>query len=92
MALKKSEKKIKVTRVKQFGNGNIVFDVNINDVSIYNASWMEGEKNGKDYRFVSFPSKKGKDKEGEECYYNHVYVKLSNDELDEIEKQISEKL
>lgn len=73
---------IKVTRAHQFDDGAIAVDLEVNGVSIYNATLREG-KNG---TFVSFPSRKGKDGK----YYPHVYVKLSDDDVKSIVEQVEE--
>lgn len=66
----------KIERVKDTEHG-VFFDMCINDVTIYSCSWVEGTKSdGSEYEFVSFPSHKGKDGK----YYNHVYVKLSDND------------
>lgn len=77
---------IKVTRAREFENGGLVFDMVVNGVTIYGCQWIEGEKNGREYAFVSFPSRQSK-KDGK--YYNIAYVKLSDDDTAEIEKQIN---
>lgn len=73
-----------VTRAKQFDNGDVVFDMTVNDVTIYNCRWIEGAKDGKEFKFVAFPNRKAKDNN----YYNHCYVKLSQEDTDTIEKMI----
>lgn len=72
---------VKVTRVKQFDNGGIVFDINANGVDIHNMRVVE-KKDGSN--FFSFPSYKGKDGK----YYSHVYFEITDDMIPEIEKQI----
>lgn len=71
---------IKVTRAHQFDDGSIAIDLEVNGVSIYNATLREG-KNG---MFVSFPSRKGKDGK----YYSHVFVKFSEDDVKDIIAQV----
>lgn len=73
-----------VTRAKETDRG-IRFSMDVNGVSINGCYWREGEKNGKDYCFVAFPSYKGSD----EKYYNHAYVKLSDEDLKTIESMIT---
>ena len=80
---KNTEKKsaeIKVTRAKQFKDGGVVFDVVINDVTIYGCRVVEY----KDSDFVSFPSRKGSD----DKYYNHAYYQLSKEETEDIISQV----
>lgn len=74
------EKLIVVKRANQFDDGKIVFDMIVNDVTIYGCRLLEG-KNG---MFVSFPSRKGKD----DKYYNIVYVSLSEADIKNIVAQI----
>ena len=73
----------KVTRANQV-NDTVFFDVVINGVTIYGCKVIEG-KNGD---FISFPSHKGKDGK----YYNHAWVKLSDDDTAAIVKQVEEML
>lgn len=78
---------IKVMRVKDTDKYGVFFDLEINGVSVYGCSWVEGQKrDGTEYRFVSFPSHKGKD----DKYYNYVYVKLTENDLDSIEKVLQD--
>lgn len=76
---------IKVTRAREFENGGLVFDMVVNGVTIYGCQWVEGEKNGREYAFVSFPSRQSKK---DQKYYNIAYVKLTDEDTAEIEKQI----
>lgn len=76
------KKEIKVTMAHQFDDGSVAIDLTVNDVSIYNATLREG-KNG---MFVSFPSRKGKDGK----YYSHVFVTLSEDDVEDIIAQVEE--
>ena len=73
---------IKVTRAHQFDDGSVAIDLEVNGVSIYNATLRDG-KNG---MFVSFPSRKGKDGK----YYSHVFVKLSDNDIKNIIAQVEE--
>jgi len=79
---KETTTKITVTRAHQFDDGAITFDMIINEVSIYGCRLVDG-KNGK---FVSFPSRKGKDGN----YYSHAFYKLTNDDTANIVAQIEE--
>ena len=74
------EKLIVVKRAKAFDDGKIVFDMIVNDVTIYGCRLLEG-KNG---IFVSFPSRKGKDNK----YYKIAYVGLSEADVSNIVAQI----
>lgn len=99
MAIKKNKEQenkqaldIKVSRAKDFSKDkttNITFDVVINGVTIYGCWYREGtKKNGEEYEMVSFPSHEGKDGK----YYSHAYVKLSNDDVQNIAEQIEKLL
>lgn len=98
MAFKKNETKVVshdvvnhdvvVTRAKLFEAKDnkseaLVFDMAVNGVTIYNCRWMEGEKDGKPYKFVAFPNYKNGDK-----YWNYAYVALSPEDIDTIEKML----
>lgn len=68
---------------------NIAVDLKINGVAIYGCFYREGkDKNGKDYTLVSFPSHKGNDGK----YYNYAYVKLSDNDIEQIGKDIEKLL
>ena len=89
--MKKPEKKtesvvksVQVTRAKTFDNGGVVFDMVINDIAIYGCRVIEY----KDGDFISFPSRKGSD----DKYYNHVWVKLTDEDTKEIISQVEKKL
>ena len=73
----------KVVRANQVKD-LVFFDVEINGVTIYGCKVVEG-KNGD---FISFPSHKGKDGK----YYNHVYIKLSDEQTKEIISQVENML
>lgn len=87
---KKEEKKvesheIQVTRTKLLENV-IMFDMVVNGVTIYGCSYKTLHRKDNDEAFaaIGFPSRKGKD----DKYYNHVYVKLSDEDIETIEKGI----
>lgn len=73
----------KVVRANQVDD-LVFFDVEINGVTIYGCKVVEG-KNGD---FISFPSHKGKDGK----YYNHAYIKLSDDQANDIISQVENML
>lgn len=92
---------VDVKRCHDFGNGRISFDAEFGIkmdtpekhwsevyVKVYNLTWIEGEKNGKEYKFVSMPQRKGSDGN----YYNICRVNISDDLLEDIEKQLSDML
>lgn len=66
-----------VTRAIEFDDGGISFNMECNGVAINGCRWVEGEKDGKPYQFVTYPRYKGKDGK----YYNHVYVRLSDEDV-----------
>ena len=57
-------------------NNNVLFDMELNGVTIYGCSVVEG-KNGD---FIGFPSKQGNDKK----YYSVAYAPLSEEDQKEI--------
>lgn len=64
---------------------NVVFDMEVNGIKIYGCWFKEGSgKGGKEYSFVSLPSKKGK----YENYYNVVWFPISEELTKEIREQI----
>lgn len=76
---------VEKARVLEFnGEKTTVFDMTVNDVTIYNCRWICGDKNGKSYEFVGFPNEKGKDGK----YYNRAYVKLTDEETEVIKNAI----
>lgn len=98
MAIKKDKKTetkkeaqeltIKVTRAHDFskdGKTSIAFDMEVNGVTIYGCWYREGEKDGEEWSIVNFPSRQD-EKSGK--YYSHAYVKLTQDQVDEIAKQL----
>lgn len=78
--------KFTVTRVHQFDDGSVTFNMQVDGfVDVYGCRIYDG-KEGKP--FISFPSRKGNDGK----YWNHVYMKLSDEQTEEIAKQVEEKL
>ena len=61
----------------------IMFDMIINGVTIYGCSYrtLTRKDDGSTFAKIGFPSRKGKDGN----YYNHVYVKLSEHDINDIE-------
>lgn len=72
-----------VTRANQVGD-TVFFDMVVNGVTIYGCKVVEGSKGD----FISFPSHKGKDGK----YYNHAWVKLSDEDSKKIIAQVEEAL
>lgn len=73
----------KVTRANQVKD-TVFFDMEVNGVTIYGCKVVEGSKGD----FISFPSHKGKDGK----YYNHAWVKLTDEQSKEIIAQVEEAL
>ena len=80
----KKNAEIKVTRAKQFDNGGVVFDVEINGVTIYGCRVVES-KNGD---FVSYPARKGSD----DKYYSHAFYKMNEEETKDTISQVEKML
>lgn len=70
-----------VTRAKEFKDGGVVFDLTIDDITVYGCRVASGPKGD----FVSFPSRKGKD----DKYYSIVYLRLTEDETGDILDKVS---
>ena len=58
--------------VHQFDDGNVSFSLLVNGIWISNMSIINNEK-ARDGWFISFPSRKGQDKDGKDAYYNYAY-------------------
>lgn len=86
MEIKRNFEVIKARTTK---NENIImFDMKINDVSIYGMmlKHVVRESDGKEFEIVSFPSYQGP----KGNYYNHVYYSLSQADRDIIIKMVKE--
>ena len=79
-----SGNEVKVTRASVYKEGAYAFDMVVNGVTIYGCWLKQGTKNGKDYSFIDFPSRKGSDGK----YYNHAWFNITKEVQDNIEKQI----
>lgn len=67
------------------GSGNVTFTLRLGDwLTIYGCRIVEGSKGD----FVAFPSRKGKD----DKYYNHVWMRLSEQEQSNIVKMVEDEL
>ena len=90
MTLKNKETKkaleIKVTRAKEFDDV-VLFDVEINGVTIYGCSYrtLKRKDTGEEFVKIGFPQRKGKD----DKYYNHAFVKLSEEDVNNMEEQLN---
>ena len=74
---------IKVTRAKQFQNGNISFDMEIDGISIHQMGLIIPKDKDKE-AFFTFPQYKGSDGK----YYHHAYVKLTEADKKSIDSQL----
>lgn len=85
---------VEVLRVKDFskdGKTAISVDLEANGVKIYGCWYRvyeDRKKPGEEKGFIAFPSRQGSDGK----YYQHAWFPVSEDLLEEIEKQINEKL
>ncbi|MBO7732461.1 MAG: hypothetical protein J6S67_07905 [Methanobrevibacter sp.] len=87
----KASYNVEVTRVHDFskdGKTIIGFDMKVNGVSISGCTYREGEKNGKEWKLVSFPQRKGSDGN----YYNIVWMPVSKELTETIAVQIEQML
>lgn len=71
--------------VHQFDDGNVSFSLLVNGIWISNMSIINNDK-AKDGWFISFPSRKGKDKNGKDAYFNYAYFFIDDD----VKKRIGE--
>lgn len=95
MALKKNEgnKEVKATyevtvlRAKQFENGSVGFDMEVNGVKIYNcfARTVKSKKSGEDVDIIDFPQYKAKNGE----YYSYAFFPISFELKTDIINQIN---
>ena len=70
-----------VKRAVQFDDSDVLFDLTIDDFTIYGCRVVEG-KNGD---FISLPSRKGKDGK----YWGIVYKRFTDEETNEILDMVS---
>lgn len=70
-----------VRRAVQFDDSDVLFDLTIDDLTIYGCRVVEG-KNGD---FISLPSRKGKDGK----YWGIVYKKFTDEETNAILDMVS---
>lgn len=75
---------IRVKRAKVVKENRISFTMDVNGVSISGCWYSQGEKDGKEYSFIDFPSYKGNDGR----YYSYVYIPITDALKTEIERQI----
>lgn len=67
---------VRVSRAHQFDNGNISFDLQIDEIKIYRLSVVRTKD---DTEFISFPSYQSGDK-----YYNYAFVPFTDEDQDAI--------
>lgn len=66
----------KVTRAKEVREGDVVFDMVVNGITIYSCWYIEGtNKKGEPYQMISFPSQKSDNGK----YYSHCWFKIEDD-------------
>lgn len=76
---------VKVTRAKETKEGQVVFDMVVNGITIYGCWYREGvDKKGNEYQLISFPSHKGDN----DKYYNYCWFKIEDDVKASIIEQI----
>lgn len=77
---------VKVEKLHQFKDGNIQITLNVNGVTIYGVNYREftDKQTGEPKSFYAMPQRKGNDGK----YYNIVYVKLTDEDNAEIDKQV----
>ena len=69
-----------VRRAKEFKDGGIVFDLYVDDITIYGCRIIQGKKGD----FIAFPQRQGKDGK----YYSNVYLSLTEEETQEILEKV----
>lgn len=76
---------VKVFRANKVKEGSFAFDMEANGINIYGCFLNQGtKKDGTEYSFVDFPSRKGKNGN----YYNYVWFPITKALQKDIEKQI----
>ena len=76
---------VKVTRAKEVKEGQVVFDMVVNGITIYGCWYREGtSKKGEPYQMISFPSQKADNGK----YYNHCWFKIEEDVQSDIIDQL----
>lgn len=76
---------VKVIRANKVKEGSYAFDMVANDINVYGCFLNQGnKKDGTEYSFIDFPSRKGKDGN----YYNYVWFPITKAIRADIESQI----
>ncbi len=78
----------RVHDVSANGKTRILFDMDVNGVSVSGCTYREGEKDGKEWQMVTFPQRKGSD----DNYYNIVWMPMSKELTQTIAAQIERML
>ena len=78
----KDEWEISVSHVHEFDDGNVAFWLEVGRITIYGMRLIRHKKGD----FIAFPSYKvpGKKRGEEDRWYNHAYMRLSEQETDDI--------
>ena len=79
-----------VSRVFQFDDGNVCFNLQVGRVTIYNCRVANGD-NGE---FIAFPSRKVEPKKRGETpkYFSHAYIRLTDQETIDIVNMVYDAL
>lgn len=87
-------KSVKVTRARKLSNTCVFFNAIVNDITIYDLSFVffKDKETGEEKSFISFPSTKYKDKEGNDAYFPLVRFTYTESMKEDIYKQITELL
>lgn len=75
-----------ILKVRKVNEGFYSFDLKIFGLTVYNMGLKWYEK-GKKW-FIAMPSRKGKDKNGADAYFNVVYIPLSDGDQDQLMKAV----
>ena len=89
-----SIKSVKVTRARKASDTCVFFNAIVNDITIYDLSFVfyNDKETGEEKSFISFPSTKYKDKEGNDAYFPLVRFSYTEGMKNDIYKQITEVL
>lgn len=81
---------LEVFGAHEFSNGAVGFNAIVNGISIYGMTYRTiNDRNGKgEVSFIGFPARKGSN----EKYYNHVWFKISEEDIPRFEKLIDKSL
>ena len=87
-------KSVKVTRARKSSDKCVFFNAIINDITIYDLSFVfyNDKETGEEKSFISFPSTKYKDKEGNDAYFPLIRFSYTEGMKNDIFKQITELL